>query len=513
MVKIFIDDCPVEIEPGATILDAADKAGITIPHLCYHPAFPPEGSCRMCLVEIEGAPKLELACSTPVREGMKVYTQTGDVCEARRGVLEFLLAEHPPDCPICEQAGECKLQDYYEQYGLFDGRFSEEKIRKEKKVHLGKNLSLDRERCVLCTRCVRFLKNVTGGGELGVFQRGLKAEISLFPDVKINNNYSGNLAEICPVGAITDLDFRFQSRAWFLENRPSICPLCSRGCNITIDFHPGFARFDVSRRVYRVRALENQEINGYWICDKGRYEYAYIDKERMTSVFSDGQPAETSAALSRLTEIIKRLVHKNKTKRIRLLLNSYLSNEECYLIHRIFKKELGVEHIWLIDPPDEKGDDLLLTAERTPNRRGAAEIGFKSRPAADIDWEDTELLIVFESPFPVEQLDRVLAGTSGSNATRVLFSPRETPVNKTINLVFPTAVIAEKMGSLTNFSGRIQPFLPVLESLGEAKSEWEWLKLLGKELGNDFSFYSRISSPRDIFMEMKKDISFFQDKK
>lgn len=511
MVKLFINDCPVEVKEGSTVLDAANKAGIQIPHLCYHAAFPPEGSCRMCLVEIEGAPKLELACSTPVREGMKVYTQTAAVCEARKGVLEFLLAEHPPDCPVCEQAGECKLQDYYEEYGLFDSHFSEHKIHKEKKVPLGKNLLLDRERCILCTRCVRFLKNVTGSGELGVFQRGLKAEISLFPGVKVNNNYSGNLADICPVGAITDLDFRFQSRSWFMESKPSICPLCSRGCNISIDFHPGFARFDLPKRVYRIKARENPKVNGHWICDKGRYEYKYIDQDRMTEVLSDGQSISASEALSRLKEMIKRLVHKNKTNRISVLLNSFLSNEELYLIQRIFRDQLNAGHIRLIDPGDEEGDDLLLTSERTPNRRGAEEIGFKDTPSEDIDFKDTDLLIVFESFYPVPQLEQIFNRIPDKVTQRVLFTPRQSSAVEGMSLVFPTAVIAEKMGSITNADGRVQPFMPALEPLNIAEPEWRWLMLLGKSLGTDFPFYSRIQSPRNIYTDIKKDISFFQD--
>jgi NADH-quinone oxidoreductase subunit G len=511
MVKLFINDCPVEVESGATVLDAAKKAGIEIPHLCYHPAFSPEGSCRMCLVEIEGAPKLELACATPVREGMKVYTQTGDVCEARKGVLEFLLAEHPPDCPVCEQAGDCKLQDYYEQHGLFDSRYSEERIRKDKKVPLGGHLLLDRERCVLCTRCVRFLKNVTGGGELGVFQRGLNAEISLFPDMKMDNNYSGNLAEICPVGAITDLDFRFKSRTWFLESAPSVCPLCSRGCNIFIDYHPGFSRFEVPKRVYRVRARENLKVNQYWICDKGRYGYGYIDQDRMTDICSNGREENTSAVFSRFTEEIKRLVHKKKTSRITVLMNSYLSNEELYLIHRIFKQELGVEKIHLVDPPDDRGDNMLLTAERVPNRKGARELGFETLAAGDMDWKGAELLVIFESPFPVAELDQMLASMPDDKGMQVLFTPRESELREKMQLVFPTATIAEKMGSLTNVDGAVQPFLQALEPQGEARAEWEWLKLLGRELGADFSFYARIHSPRDIFMNMKKEISFFQD--
>ena len=212
-VNVQIDDQELKVHPGMTIFQASQEAGIEIPHLCYHSAFAPEGSCRMCLVEIEGLPKLELACSTVVREGMKIFTKTPDVIKARKGVLEFLLAEHPLDCPICDKAGECKLQDYFEDYGLFSSRFLETKERKRKKIDIGQHLILDQERCVLCTRCVRFLREVTKTGELGIFQRGLKSEVDILADQTVDNNYSGNLVDICPVGAITDKDFRFQTRS------------------------------------------------------------------------------------------------------------------------------------------------------------------------------------------------------------------------------------------------------------------------------------------------------------
>lgn len=512
MVKIFINDNPVEVNSDATILDAAQKAGIDIPHLCYHQAFPPEGSCRMCLVEIEGAPKLELACSTPVRDGMKVYTHTGEVCEARKGVLEFLLANHPNDCPICEQSGDCKLQDYYDEYGLFDSRFSENKIRREKKVTLGKNLLLDRERCILCTRCVRFLKNITGGEELGVFQRGSEAEIALFPGETLDNNYSGNLAEICPVGAITDLDFRFKSRTWFMESAPSLCPLCSRGCNIYIDHHPGYAKFEIPKRIYRIKARENPDVNGYWICDKGRYGYGYIDKDRLKTTEVNGQNVDYLEGLTLLTEAIQKLRHKNKTHRISMLLNSFLSNEELYLIDKIFIKELGVKQIRFIDPPEEQGDEILLTSERAPNRRGAREIGFDVN-LQEMSWTGTELLLIFEGPMPVESLNKMISSLPDKVEDRFLFTPRKTELGNNVSAVFPTAVTAEKMGSLTNQEGKVQPFLAVLDPPGTARPEWEWLKYLGKELGIDFPFHSRIFSPRDIFTAMQGDISFFQVQK
>ena len=286
MIKIYIDGKPLQAKEGTTIKKAAEKEGIHIPHLCYHPAFIPEGSCRMCLVEIEDFPNLELACSTQIRKGMKIFTMSERVIEARKGVLEFLLADHPLDCPICDKAGECKLQDYFEEYGLFEGRFYEQKEKREKKVKIGENLIHDQERCVLCRRCVRFLREITKTGELGVFERGVHSVINTFNSTPVENNYSGNLAEICPVGAITDSDFRFKTRSWFLKKGDSICPLCSRGCNITIEYHEGFARFDLPKRVYRIRSRENQNINGYWICDIGRYGYSLLDEERVNRILS-----------------------------------------------------------------------------------------------------------------------------------------------------------------------------------------------------------------------------------
>ena len=265
-VALTIDGRAVMAAEGTNVLRAAEQAGIDIPHFCYHPAFAAEGSCRMCLVEIEGLPKLELACSTPVREGLVVRTATPLVEQARRDVLEFLLADHPLDCPICDKAGECRLQDHYDLHGRFPGRFSEAKQKKDKLVRIGRGLVLDRERCILCTRCVRFLRTVTGTGELGIFERGARAEIGIFEGVPVDNDYAGNLADICPVGAITAEDFRFKTRAWFLARKPSVCPHCSRGCAIVVESVAGYPLPEAKRRVYRVTAGANPAVNGYWIC-------------------------------------------------------------------------------------------------------------------------------------------------------------------------------------------------------------------------------------------------------
>jgi NADH-quinone oxidoreductase subunit G len=514
MVKIFIDERELEVAEGTTILKAAESAGLQIPHLCYHKAFMPEGSCRMCLVEIEGIPKLELACSTQVREGMKISTKSERVTEARKGMLECLLAEHPIDCPICDKAGECKLQDYYEEYGLFDSEFNEYKEKRQKRIEIGKNLLHDQERCVLCRRCVRFLKEVTKTEELGVFQRGIHAEVSTYNGVLVNNNYSGNLAEICPVGAITDKDFRFKTRTWFLQSREAICPLCSRGCNIFVESHQGFSRFSLPKRVYRIRTRENQMINGFWICDRGRYDYTYLDQKRVEDIIvNNSQDPKTWPDLTGvLAAKIKRLYYMKKTSHIGLILHTWLTNEDLYLIDKIFRDELGIHKVCFLDPPDEEADDFLFTGERTPNRKGAKEIGFDVEPP---DWENffegIDFLLTFGSPLMGQSdLGPLKAALEGIDEN-ILLASHHHDINFLFDIVLPISVIAEKGGSLTNVVGKTQVFSPALDPLGNSRPEWQFLVELAKELKINFEFYSQFSSPERIREMMEKEISFFRE--
>jgi len=512
MVKIRIDDRELEVQAGTTIFKAALEAGIPIPHFCYHPAFAPEGTCRMCLVEIEGVPKLELACSTQVREGMNISTQSDRVREGRTGVLEFLLAEHPLDCPICDQAGDCKLQDYYEEYGLYESRFSEIKDKHEKKVDLGKHLIHDQERCVICRRCVRFLSEVTGTEEMGVFERGSHTEVNLYLDKQVDNNYSGNLAQICPVGAITDKDFRFQTRSWFLGEAESVCPLCSRGCNILIGYHPGFSRFSLPKRVYRIKAKTNEEVNGYWICDLGRYGYSYLDENRADALKSPGSQSriQWDAALTLLTEKIKRLYYMKKTSRITVILNSMLTNEDLYLAKMIFQADLADVNIFFADPKTESGDDHLLTAERTPNRKGALELGFDPKPIdMDILSSHTDLLIIFGTHILENHTVSDLANAMDNIAAKFILTPHTSDLDPLVDLVMPSALIAEKSGSLTNTDGLIQSFEAALSPPGAARPEWEILVDLGKELAINFKFYGQLSTSAKIRREIGKETPFF----
>ena len=512
MVKIFIDEKTVEVEEGTTVLKAAEQAGIKIPHLCYHTAFIPEGNCRMCLVEIEGLPKLELACSTQVREGMKVFSKSEKVIEARKGVLEFLLADHPLDCPICDKAGDCKLQDYYEEYGLFESQFREIKEKRKKKVEIGKNLIHDQERCILCTRCVRFLKDVTKTRELGVFNRGVHSEISTYNGQPVDNNYSGNLAEICPVGAITDSDFRFKTRTWFLENGDSICPLCSRGCNIVIQYHKGFSRFPLPKRIYRIKARENAEINKFWICDLGRYGYSYMNENRLDRILTrEDIILNRENAITSLAEELKTLIQMKKSAHIAVVLNTWLSNEELFLLKKIFLEDLGIEKVHFIDAPEGEPDDFLLTSERSPNRRGAQEIGFDLRPLDPKALaEKTDLLLLFGPSNSANSGLTELGSILDKIKTKVLFSSSSSDLDSQFDIVFPTALIAEKGGSLTNTEGKVQRFSPALEAPGESLPEWKLLVDLANKLGKNLSYYGKFTSPEAISAEMKKEIPFFE---
>jgi NADH-quinone oxidoreductase subunit G len=517
MIKIFIDKEPVKVEEGQTVLKAASQAGIHIPHLCYHHAFPPEGSCRMCLVEIEGFPQLELACSTVVKDEMKISTKSERVVEARKAVLEFLLAEHPLDCPICDKAGDCKLQDYYDEYGLFDSQFREEKEKREKKLKIGKTLILDQERCILCTRCVRFLKEVTKTQELGVFHRGVQASINIYDEAAVLNNYTGNLADICPVGAITDEDFRFKTRSWFLEEGESICPLCSRGCNILIEYHPGFPRFEVPKRVYRIKARENPEVNGFWVCDRGKYGYSYLEEGRADKIIMNKIKGEDVLTWENISEYLGKKINSmlsaKKTSGIALILHTWLSNEELFLLHKIFKDDLKVEKIFFADLPQGEADGYLLTSEPSPNRRGAQEVGFDLK-AVDLDALDSgiDFLLAFgpflSGLFSLKDLKSALSKIK----RKVLFSSYSHELNSLFDIVIPAALIAEKGGSLTNVEGIVQGFQPALEPPGESVPEWKVLADLGRELGTDSKFFENLRSPEIILSEMGKKIPFFKKK-
>ncbi|MGH9388220.1 MAG: 2Fe-2S iron-sulfur cluster-binding protein, partial [Vicinamibacteria bacterium] len=275
-VKITVDGREVLANVGEVIIQATKRAKVKIPHFCYHSGLSIDGSCRICLVEIEKLPKLAIACATPIAEGMVVHTQSEKVRKAREGVMEFILINHPLDCPICDEAGECKLQEYAFQMAPPHSRFEESKRKLRKRVDLGKHVLFDEERCILCRRCTRFCREISKTGELGIFQRGDHSYIDTFPGKRLDNPYSLNTVDICPVGALTDKNFRFRIRPWFLKTTPSVCAGCSNGCNMEISHK--------DNRLYRFLPRLNLDVNGHWMCDYGRQTRDRIESdERLLS--------------------------------------------------------------------------------------------------------------------------------------------------------------------------------------------------------------------------------------
>jgi NADH-quinone oxidoreductase subunit G len=489
MPKVTINGKEIEVPAGTNLIEAARAAGVEVPHYCYHPGLSIAGQCRLCMVDIDKVPRPQIACNTQVADGMVVETETPRVKDTRRSMMEFHLINHPLDCPVCDQAGECWLQIYYMKHGLYDPRMTDEKVHKPKAVPLGPHVMLDAERCILCSRCVRFCDEITGTGELGIFQRGDHSEIGLFPGTALENLYSGNVIDICPVGALTDRDFRFQVRVWYLDTTRSLCNGCARGCNVEIHTNRERMHHNQGKRVARLKPRYNAEVNQWWICDLGRYGFRWIDDDsRLTSpsVKADGQLVETTweDALGVLAEALGRY----RPEEIGVLASPQMSNEDLWTLRRVLDG-LGVANRDFAVPPREPGEDdkLLLRADKNPNTRGAELLGL-GPGAGGLDAggildaaaeKKVKLLWVLHhdlinSGFAASRVTAALAGAEllvfqGTNAS--LTSARA-------GLVLPAAAYAEYDGTFTNFQGRVQRFRAAMTPLGGALPHWHILSRL-----------------------------------
>ncbi|RME18175.1 MAG: NADH dehydrogenase subunit [Bdellovibrio sp.] len=366
MLKCKINGVEVEVKEGTTIIEAFKIAGQKIAHYCWHPGLSVAGVCRLCMVEIKGQPRLQIACNTPVQDGMEITNQSEQVKETVRWGLDFHLINHPLDCPICDQAGECGLQDQYMEFGLYTPEMAEPKVKKHKVVDLGSKIVLDTERCILCSRCVRFTAEVTKTYELGIFNRGDRSEIGTFENKPLENNYALNTVDICPVGALTSKDFRFRQRVWYLQERESICTGCSTGCNIKIYFN--------EEGLFRIRPVYNEKVNGYWMCDEGRNIYKFVNKENRLLKAKKGRKGEWlemegGAAAKDVAHHFKSL----DKERIALVVTGQFSNEEYEALFQFYKKNVGNDFVyhWINNKESfEDFDGLLLRGDRNPNTKG-----------------------------------------------------------------------------------------------------------------------------------------------
>lgn len=490
MPTFVINGISATVPDGTTILAAAIQIGVEIPHYCYHPKLSIAGNCRMCLVEVEKFPKLQIACNTVVTEGMVVRTDTEKVRKAVTGVLELMLIHHPVDCPICDQAGECGLQNYYMKYGLHKSRYDlEDKVHKKKVQEIGGQIVLDAERCILCSRCVRFLREITGTCEMEFFQRGDHSEISIFPGRKLENNYTGNLADICPVGALTNKDFRFKCRVWFLSGVESVCPGCANGCNVEACF-----KGDI---LYRLKPRRNDAVNQTWMCDFGRMEYRKSNESRLlVPILREGGQAVAAAwdsVLLRTALRFREEVEAHGPGSVAVIASPQSSNEELFLVKKLAAEVLNTENVGFTSrtPGDRFSDEFLIKEDKNPNSRGAqllglTEEGFGRAVKAISDGKVRALLLFGNvlADFADEKIEAIL-----SNVPFVAqVGTCEGAISRTAHAVLPSASFAERGGTFTNFLGRVQRFRGGFPPRGKAKNDIEILVALANRLGADWKF-------------------------
>ncbi len=515
MIHITIDDKQYSVKDGITIIEAIDQTKIDLPRYCYHPGLSIAGNCRICQVEVEKMPRTVIACDTRVANGMVIHTKSQKAKESQQVVLEFLLANHPLDCPVCDQAGECSLQDYYMDYGLYDPKFDEMKVKKTKKAFsIGPTVMLDQERCILCSRCVRFGDEITKTHDFGIFDRGDRAEINVYPGQELNNKYSGNVVDICPVGALTDKDFRFKMRVWYLGSQESVCPGCARGCNIQIEYEKSRPYRLKDERVMRLKPRENSQVNQWWMCDEGRYNYKFIDFNRLKTVRVKQNDAFEEASWVETLEKIAVLVKEDPSSWA-LAASAQYTNEEVYLKKKIFKDLLKWPLVALKAPgQDGSEDNFLIKKDKNPNTTGALEILGLADAAADLGLviekaKRGELrgLFIFGHDLAAIFGAKTLQTVRQKVKTIIYEGSNENLTAQVADFVIPSATYAEKEGTFTNFEGRVQRIRKALEPLGNSRPTWQILMDLAALLKAPMAF----KNPEEIFDDLARHVGAFKE--
>ncbi|MBM3829072.1 MAG: 2Fe-2S iron-sulfur cluster binding domain-containing protein [Verrucomicrobia bacterium] len=539
-IKIKVDGREVEVpkmmpnwqgklEP-TTMLQACQIAGHEVPHYCYHPKLPVAGNCRMCLVEFgtpqmgpdrkpvlnqDGTPKVAkavlpyepstcrgaIACATPISPGMEIYPNSAATKQMREAVLESLLINHPLDCSICDQAGECKLQEYSVEHGQSQSSFVEAKVHKPKAVDLGPRIVLDDERCILCTRCIRFTKDIAGDDALGIVNRGSYNTIAAWKPGAFDNNYTLNTVDICPVGALTSKDFRFQMRVWFMKETKSLCTSCGTGCNIIVGSR--------EEKIYRYEPRQNDAVNACWMCDHGRLNYKWIgrgDRLKKCGVRGAGcgvTDSDWSTVLKGVSETLAKAPHGSTA----IVASARQTNEELFLLKKLATK-LGA----LTDsvPRTGQGDHLLVDEDKNPNSNGArltgiafTEMGINLPKIAEgIAAGRIKTLIVFGEDVTRHGLDPSLLARLDTLIVSDILPNRTTAL---AHYLLPGCAHAEKRGTFTNTKGRVQKFMKAVEAPGDARPEWEFLH----ELMHNVTGQNGFSTIEGLFNQMAAEVPGF----
>lgn len=487
MPKVTINGTEIEVEKGTTLLRAAAQAGYEVPHFCYHPALSIPANCRMCLVEVEGAPKLLPSCYSEVNDGMVVQTKSERVVKAQKAVLEFILVNHPVDCPICDQAGECKLQDYYMAYDAQESRLRAEKQSKVKVFPIGPEVLYDGERCILCTRCIRFCEEITGTNELTTVQRGDSTEIRPFPGRELDNAYSVCTADICPVGALTSRDFRFKCRVWLLSSTDSVCTGCSNGCNIHLEHF--------RNEIQRYRPRYNPEVNDYWMCDAGRLTYKEVHTDRLLRPTNNGATLSWHAVAETAADKLARTIEEVGTDHFGFVLSAQASCEDLYLAKRFASEVLGGVRLYQAGKPDGDEDDFLIKKDKNPNTRGIetvfadSEVRSFEALQSDLGKGAIKALYMMESETPTTSEGRQSFLEALDLLDFFVFQSRHSSdLAARAHIALPAATHAETTGTFVNIHGIAQEFEQAFAPHGDSLPHWQIFMRIAKKMGTPLTY-------------------------
>jgi NADH-quinone oxidoreductase subunit G len=505
-VTLKIDGQSVTVKKGTNVLEAARSVGIPISYFCYHPGLSSPAVCRQCLVEVKGQPKLVPSCYTPVADNMDVLTQSEKTLVARQQMLEFTLVNHPVDCPICDKAGECTLQKMYHEWDASHSRTVDDKVHKPKTVDLGPEIVLDAERCILCTRCIRVCDEVAHQPQLTMTWRGDREQLTVAPGLKLDNPYSLNTVDVCPVGALTSKDFRFSMRAWELYTTASVCTGCATGCNDEVHSARGV--------IHRLVPRENPAVNKFWMCDEGRFTYKVIRERRVAGARLGGEPAPLEKALGFAAERILALKSAGAIGTLGVVLNAQATNEDNFALLTV-AQALGVEHVYLAGRPPrpERADDILRHADVNPNSAGVRILAgslckSKGKGVAQLsaDLEAGILKALWMLGDHVDLDEEAQATLAGLDVV-VYHSPHENFLTDKVSVLLPAAAWAEVNGTFTNAKGLVQRARAAVEPPGEARPNWELVAMLARKLRVEVDF----PSARAIFAQMHKAVPEFAE--
>lgn len=512
MSTIKIDGREIPFENGDTIIRAAHRAGIDIPHYCWHPGLSVAANCRMCLVEVlpppgrpamsldvlrydpekddyvaANKPKLQPACQMGCAPNMEVLSETSEhVDQARSAVQEMLLLNHPVDCPICDQAGECKLQDYWLEHQRTGKRLEkdQEVLHKSKAVVFGPTIVYDAERCVMCTRCIRVSKELAHDPVLDMRQRGNLNEIFVSPGRELDHDYSLMTEHVCPVGALTSSHFRFKARVWFLRSARTICQGCATGCNAFLDFDP---RNNIP---YRYRPRDNMQVNKYWMCDEGMLSYPRAIENRLLGALVGGEDATVNEALVAASQQLKG--HDDKPSRVAIVLSAQHSCEDNFALVTLAKTFIGASDFFVSGRPLGRGDDILMSEDKNPNTRGVLNVAHPAqpRPIADllsaIDAGSYDYVIALGSEVEVD--DATAKSTLAKVRGSVVIAAHDGPLAMSAHIALPACAWAETNGTYVNKDNLAQKSERALKPRGDAKPGWSLVADLARALGYDMTW-------------------------